>query len=120
MNLNSEPKIIGMANALNVDVDRPADAIMEYCRAKVAKFLRRAGRIANVVELQKLICERLNLAVHEIWSDGDIATLASRYLNEGEIAVFAAVTTQLKPDTFGMITQLQRRAETDGPGSLRS
>jgi hypothetical protein len=116
MKLNSEPKIIGMANALDLDSDRPVEAIMEYCRTRVAKFLRRAGRIANVVDLQKLICERLNLAVHEIWSDPDIDQVASHYLEQGEIAAFGAVKTQLRQDTFGMITQLERR---DSKGRAR-
>ena len=109
MNLNFEPKIIGMANSLDLDLECPADAIRKYCREKVLKFLRRAGRISNINELQKLICKRLNLTVHEIWSDADLIAIASQYRDEGEIAVFAGATTQLKPDTFGVLMQFERR-----------
>ena len=108
MNLNLEPKIIGMANSLDLDLECPVDAVRNYCREKVSKFLRRAGRISNINELQKLICKRLDLTVHEIWSDADLIAISSRYRDEGEIAVFAGATTQLKPDTFGVLMQFQR------------
>ena len=109
MNLNTEPKIISMANALDLNVDRPVEAIMEYCRARVAKFLRRVGRIANVIELQRVVCALLNLTVHEIWSDEYITRFACQYQSENEIAACAFIKTQLRPDTFGMLVQLERR-----------
>ncbi|MDR3404776.1 MAG: hypothetical protein P4L99_19890 [Chthoniobacter sp.] len=108
MNLNTEPSIIGMANALDLDPNRPSEAIMEYCHTRVARYLRRVNKIANVNELQRLICKRLNLTVHEIWSDQDLLTYAAQYLQEGELAIFGALQSQFKPDTFGMLMQLQR------------
>ena len=108
MNLNAEPKIISMANALDLDVEQPVTAIMEFCRDKVHRFLRRAGRIANVEELQRVVCKRLNLTVHEIRSAEDIEKLAEQYRADDEIAIFAAVKTQLRPDTFGMLMQFHR------------
>lgn len=109
MNLNTEPKIISMANSLDLDAESPVDSIKKFCHERVAKFLRRGGQITNVGELQELVCERLNLEVKEIWNDEDLERYAAKYCAEREIGVYGAIKSQLKPDTFGMLTQLERR-----------
>ena len=111
MNLNEEPAIIGMANALDLDVVQPVEAIKQFCRDKVRRFLRRTSQLSNIEELQRLVCKRLNLTVHEIRGEEDIPRLAEYFRSEGEIAAAAAVATQLRPDTFGMLVQLFHRAK---------
>ena len=108
MNLNAEPTIIGMANSLDLNVECPVDAIMEYCRIRVRRFQRRARQITNVAQLQDLVCKRLNLAVHEIWNDESLEAVAAQFLDDGELAAFGAVKSQMQPDTFGMLLQLRR------------
>lgn len=98
-----------MANSLDLEAESPVDSIKNFCHERVAKFLRRGGRITNVGELQELVCKRLNLEVKEIWNDEDLERYAAKYCAEREIGVYGAIKSQLKPDTFGMLTQLERR-----------
>lgn len=109
--LNDEPAIISMANELNLDATVPADSIMAYCRDKVHRYVRRAARLTNIEALQKIVCKKLNLTVHEIRSDNDIARLAKEYKDAGEFGVAGLVATQMKPNTFGMLTSLEARTK---------
>lgn len=109
--LNDEPAIISMANELNLDASQPADAIRAYCQDKVQRYLRRAARLTNIEALQQLVCKKLNLIVHEIWEDNDIARLANEYKDAGEFIVAGLVATQMKPNTFGMLTSLEARTK---------
>jgi hypothetical protein len=110
--LNDEPAIISMANELNLDPSQPADAIKAYCREKVRRYLRRAARLSNIEALQQIVCKRLNLTVHELRCTEDIARFAAQYAAEGEFVVAGLVATQMKPNTFGMLTSLESRTKT--------
>ncbi len=101
-----------MANELSLDPLRPADAVMAYCRDKVRRYLRRASRLAGIEDLQRIVSKRLNLTVHEIHSDEDIKRLAAEFKAAREIGVFGLLVSQLRPDTFGMITSLEARTKT--------
>lgn len=111
--LNDEPAIISMANELNLDASQPADAIKAYCREKVQRYVRRVARLTNIEALQQVVCKKLNLIVHEIWEDDDIARLAKEYKDAGEFVVAGLVATQMKPNTFGMLTSLEARTKND-------
>jgi hypothetical protein len=115
MNLNSEPKVIALANSLDLDLERPADAIRELCHSKVAKFLRRVGRITNIRQLQQVICKRLNLAVHEVATDEQLEELANAYMRQGEIGAGGAIKSQLTQDAFGVLIRLSARTESKAP-----
>jgi hypothetical protein len=110
--LNDEPAIISMANELYLDASKPADAIIAYCQKKVGRYLRRAAKLSNIEALQRIVCKRLNLTVHEIRSDEDITRLAAEYKAAGEYVVAGLVATQMKPNTFGMLTNLEARTKT--------
>jgi hypothetical protein len=110
--LNDEPAIISMANELNLDVSQPADAIMAYCQKKVGRYLERAGKLTNIGALQEIVCKRLNLTVHEIRIDEELTRLAANYKSAGEYVVAGLVATQMKPNTFGMLTNLESRTKT--------
>lgn len=110
--LNDEPAIISMANELDLDPSQPADAIRAYCRDKVQRYLRRATRLTNIEVLQEIVCKRLNLTVHEIRFDDDIARFAAEYAAVGEFVVSSLVATQMKANTFGMLVSLEARTKT--------
>lgn len=111
--LNDEPAVISLANELDLDPTRPADSIKAYCHERVERFLGKAKHVKNIKVLQALICKRLSLVVHEIWSDSDLSDLAAEYLSKNEIAIAGLVSTQMKPNTFGMIVSCEARAGKD-------
>jgi len=108
MNLNENPRVIGLANALALDVIDPVDAIRTYCRQTVEGFLRGLKHVASMEELQRIVCVHLNVTVHEVWSDADVEALARQYLAAGEI-IFATLAKQLSPDAYGVLLRLQKR-----------
>lgn len=108
MNLNECPRIIGLANALSLDVINPVEAIRTFCREKVERFLRGAGRVPSMVELQRIVCVHLNLTVHEVWSDEDLDVLTRQYAAAKEI-VFLTLSNQLTPDAFGVLFRLSKQ-----------
>jgi hypothetical protein len=107
MNLDTHPRVIGLANALELDGSDPIEAIRAFCHGKIERFLRGAKRVSNMVELQQIVCVHLNLTVHEVWTDEDLEELKRRYIAAGEI-VFATLGSQLSPDAFGVLFRLNK------------
>ena len=112
MNLNAELPIIGLANALELDVHEPVEAIRIFCRQKVERFLRGASKVTSMVELQRIVCAHLNLTVHEVWSDEDVQALARQYVAAGEV-IFSTLATQLSPDAFGVLFRLTKQGRRE-------
>ena len=107
MNLNTHPRVIGLANALELYGGDPVESIRAFCQSKIARFLRGVKRVASMVELQQIVCVHLNLTVHEVWSDAELEDLKRRYVGSGEI-IFATLAGQLSPDAFGVLFRLNK------------
>ena len=101
------PKIISLANTLRIDAEDPVEGIRQFCTERVRRSVR-SGRISDIQELQNVLCEKLNLAVHEIWSDGDLEDVANSYVGQGE-AVFAFLRDDLNSGTYGVLIRLSKR-----------
>ena len=107
MNLSSEPKIIGLANSLNLVDGDPVENIRRLCLERVNGFIRSARGVLNMESLQAIVCAKLGLRVYWIHNDFELNRLAKNYTESGEI-VFATLSGQLTPDAFGVIIQLLR------------
>lgn len=107
MNLNTHPRVIGLANALELDGGDPIEAIRTFCRDRIERFLRGVKRVSNMTDLQQIVCVHLNLAVHEVWTDAELEDVKRRYVAAGEI-VFATLAGQLSPDAFGVLFRLNK------------
>lgn len=110
MNLSAEPKIIGLANSLDLLEGDPVENIRHFCRERVLGFLRGARGALTMDRLQEIVCAKLGLRVHWVRSDFELSRLADDYIATGEF-VFAALQGQLTPDAFGVLIQLQRPSE---------
>ena len=107
MNLSLEPKVIGLANSLNLIEGDPVANILGFCHQRVLGFIRDVGGILDIDRLQSIVCAKLGLKVHYIYSDFELARLADDYASSGEF-VFATLQGQLTPDAFGVLIQLLR------------
>lgn len=107
--LNDEPAIISLANELDLDPMRPADAIKAYCHERVRRYLSKSKSVKSIKALQAVICKKLNLTVHEIWDDSDVSDLATNYFSMNEVTIGGLVVSQMKPNTFGMIVSCEAR-----------
>jgi hypothetical protein len=107
MNLSSEPKIIGLANSLNLLEGDPVENVRLYCLERVKGFLRNTRESLTMDRLQAIVCKKLGLKVHWIHHDLELERMTQIYTGKGEI-VFATLSSQLTPDAFGVIIQLLR------------
>lgn len=110
MNLSAEPKIIGLANSLNLLNGDPVESIRQFCLERVRGFLRGTRGALTMDRLQEIVCAKLGLRVHWVRSDFELSRLANDYIGVGEI-VFATLQGQLTPDAFGVLIELQRPSE---------
>ncbi len=104
--LSQEAEIIAMANALRL-VGDPVESIIDFCRQKIARWIDGPRSIRTIWDLEKIICEKLNLVIHEVWNDDDLEELIRNYVEEGEI-VFAHLKADLDAKTFA--TLIRRKA----------
>lgn len=79
--LASDPKVISLANTLGVDTADPVEGIRTFCAERVRQFIRKRT-VEDVRKLQEIVCAKLNLTVHDIWSDQDLDDLISSYVQQ--------------------------------------
>jgi hypothetical protein len=102
-----DPKVISLANTLQANGPDAVAAIRRFCQKRIHHLIRGVGKIVSVQALAKIVCEKLNLFVHEVWSDVDLRSVVNLYLEQGE-RVFAFLETDLRPDTYGVLMRLQK------------
>jgi hypothetical protein len=106
--LTLEPKVISLANTLGIEGDDALAGIRDYCVQRVRDFIRGFHSVTNIRALQRVICEKLNLTIHEIWSDAELSRVTESYVADGE-PVFAFFGTDLDADTYGVLVRLNKR-----------
>lgn len=109
MNLDNEPKIIAMARGLGLNASDPVASIFALCRKKIAKALKRVGSIRTIWDLERAICDEMNLVIHHIWSDEELESYRVQYGQEEP--AFGSLPIQLEGDSFGVL--FQRRIPTE-------
>jgi hypothetical protein len=106
--LSSEPEMIAMANALRLGDGDPVANIINFCRNKIAEWIKQSGHaIRSAWDLEKLVCEKLNLVIEHVWNDDDLDKLIQQYLEEGDF-VFAHLKKDMDEHTFA--TLIRRKA----------
>src|SRR5439155_20235214 len=103
-----DPKVISLANTLRIAGSDPVESIRKFCTDRVQHFVRSERTIDDIEELQRIVCEKLNLTVHEIWSDGELEEVATSYVAQGE-PVFAFLQNDLNSGTYGVLIRLNKR-----------
>src|SRR6266404_5774036 len=104
-----EPKVLSLANTLGIKAENAVTGIRDYCAKRIGKFIRGApNSINDIRELQKLVCEKLYLTIHEVWSDSELQRIVDSYVTGGD-AVFAYLPRDLDAGTYGVLFRLNRR-----------
>lgn len=102
MKLSDEPKIVALASALKLRGSDATKDILEFCRREVARLIK-GYTIRTIWDLDKIICDKLNLVIHEIWNDDELRELSHRYAMMEP--VFAALAMELNLETYGILYQ---------------
>jgi hypothetical protein len=105
--LSVDPKIVSLANTLQANGPDAVAAIRGFCQKQIQNLIKGVGTIESIQALAGIVCEKLNLLVHEVWSDADVRNVANLYLERGE-RVFAFLEEDLRPDTYGVLIRLQK------------
>jgi hypothetical protein len=106
--LSLEPKVISLANTLMIEATDAVAGVRDYCARHVQRFISAAGPISDIRELQRVVCEKLNLVIHEVWSDAQLQQITNSYAAGGE-AVFAFLPADLDAGTYGVLVRLHKR-----------
>ncbi len=75
-----------MALELKLDLDGrdPINAIIDFCRQKLSRWIKAAGDIKTIDQLEQLVCRKLNLVFEEVWTDEDLERIVDKYVKLGE------------------------------------
>jgi hypothetical protein len=98
-----DAKIIAMAAGLRLQGRDPIQSIVDYCQRRVMQIIKGVKGLQTISDVEKLICERLNLVIHEIWRDEDLRRFSRKYAEAGD-AKIAALDMELESDdAYGII-----------------
>jgi hypothetical protein len=100
--LSSEPQIIAMANALRLGDGDPVVNIINFCRNKIAGWIQELGPAYNAWDLEKIVCQKLNLTIEHVWNDDDLDKIIEAYVGEGDF-IFEYLKKDLDENTFATL-----------------
>jgi hypothetical protein len=73
---------------------------------------KRSRELQTIWDVEKSVCEHLNLKIHEIWNDDELQSLSERYAREKGDPRFAALDMELEADdAFGVLYDRNTRNE---------
>jgi uncharacterized LabA/DUF88 family protein len=107
--LANEPKLISMAHALGIHSGNPVEGIKEFCRAKVRRLIAGIGDINSIEDLERIVCERLQITIIEVWSDAELDHVVEQYARKGKDTAFAYLKKNLDFETFATLIRCRRR-----------
>lgn len=103
--LDQEQEVVDLANKLGLS-GSPVESIINFCQNQIDTWVREAGGVTSVDELEAVVADNLNLVFEEIADDDDFERLKAKYIPRGEI-VFAALSVDMDEDTFGTMVRLK-------------
>src|SRR5262249_1286877 len=80
----------------------PSEAIIDYCRERIAGWLKETRGIRSLTALEAIVCKRLRLVIEEFYSDDQLDALIQKDVPKGEF-VFAAQRDGFDDDTFATL-----------------
>ena len=56
-----DPKIVATAAGLHLDRADPVRSILNFCRERVSKILKRARGIQTIWDVERIVCEHVSI-----------------------------------------------------------
>lgn len=112
--LIEEPKIISMAHALGIHSGDLVEGIRDFCRRKVRALIAHSGLIQSIDDVERIVCEKLQITIIEVWNDADLEGIVDRYARKGKDTAFAYLKKNLDFETFATLIRCRRRIEDSG------
>ena len=90
--LDQATEVISLADDLGLAVhDNPVNAIIDFCLQRIQGWVKTAGNITTIVDLERLVTQRLQLVFEEIRSDSDFDRIEEMYAAGKRDLVFATM-----------------------------
>jgi hypothetical protein len=105
--LDSEDKILAMARGLGVTEEDAVENILRFCQERVRAVWRKTKALATIWDLERALCDDLNLTIHEIHNDEELNELSLRYATEAKDPVFGSLAMHLEGKVCGVLFQLK-------------
>jgi|GEM_PF-460842 len=102
----TEPPILAMAQGLGVPLAQPVDGILEFCRKRIFALVRKAKSLATIWDLERIVCNELNLTIHEIHTDGELENFVQDYAGQRGETVIASLSMELEGACYGVLFRL--------------
>lgn len=101
--IDRDQKVIQMAADLGLDWrETPTEAIIEFCKRRIAGWLSGASDVRTLDDLESLVCEKLWLVMEEFSTDDELDAIIAKYVAKGEY-VFVTQRDELGPETFATL-----------------
>ncbi len=105
--ISSDPLILAMANGLKLAPGDPVQQILVFCRDRIRGWMRKYKSTQSILDLERIVCEELNLTIREIWRDEDLDDLITEHVEAGDPA-FALLRADLDENTFATLMQCRQ------------
>jgi hypothetical protein len=103
----TEPAILAMAHGLGLPTVDPVGAILDLCRRRAFALVRKAKALGTIWDLERLICDQLNLVIHEIHNDAELHQFVQHYAGEKREVVIACLPNEFAGDCCGILFELR-------------
>ena len=107
--LDQDMRVVELARGLGAGTPRrPVEAIIGFCRSLVEGWMRRAGDIRSIQDLERLVCARLGLEFQEFRHAGELEAIVRQHVGAGDV-VFASLPTLFDEQTFAALSAGEAR-----------
>jgi hypothetical protein len=96
-----------VASELGLSSSATEADIAAYCVRKIGAWLDGRPRVQSIAEVQKIVCDRLHLAIVEVRTGADLNRLVSQYTHAGEW-VFGYLPADLNDGTYATTYQIKQ------------
>lgn len=112
--LADHPKIISLALSLGLPADRPVEEVKAFCVAKVKELLGKSNVPDSIEEIERIVCEKLNITIVEVWNEDHVDEVIERYARQCKDPIFATIREELRDDTFATLIRRKNRHGESG------
>ncbi len=101
--IDRDQKVIQMTADLGLDWrEAPTEAVLTFCKQRIAGWLSDAPDVRTLDDLEALVCKKQRLVIEEFSSDDELDAVIAKYVAKGEY-VFAAQRDGFGPETFATL-----------------
>lgn len=113
--LSDHPKIVSLALSLGLPGDRSVEEVKAFCVAKVKGLLGKGNMPDSIEEIERIVCEKLNITIVEVWNEDHIDDVIDKFARKNKDPIFATIRDELRDDTFA--TLIRRRNQPGERGT---